>query len=275
MLAQRKAYDRLLDKDANLPREVVGDFHLPITLLFLHGLELTDAIEVEVLLAQSVVTPADLQLRALFEAVIQLEWLLKEDTARRAFAYQLFDVYDRLRFYRGEIPSTDEGKKRNKAFNDDIWTGAMKRPQMADPAGAMTNLERLLNKPGYKEAAEEYERMSNLKPKPRRPRHWYAKYDGPGNIEALAGKVGRPMHYEIVYRLWSSPVHGANAGQRVMKSGGIRAMRQASTLPTVALHASMLMLAAMNQFGNFYRPEEERARALWYRDEISPKLLRE
>jgi hypothetical protein len=260
------AYMRLGDRDAHLPKEAIGDFHLPIMLLFLHAIEVTDAIEV--LLAQSVVTPAELPLRALFESVIQLEWLLQGDTARKSFAYQLFDVNNRLRFYRSLIPSTKEGQELTAARLADHWVRDTSTATLGDPALAIKELVPLLDKPGYRQAAAEYARARGT----RRVQNWFSLYDGPRTIKELATRVGRPMQYEIVYRQWSGSVHGAHLGQRVTKAGGIRAMRQASAFPTILMHTAVLSLTALDLLGNFYRPDEEAARAKWYTENISSRI---
>jgi hypothetical protein len=265
-----EAYARLAQTDSHLPNPPVGDFHLPLLLLYLHALELTDAIQV--LVAEAVITPAELQTRALFEVVIQLEWLFKADTARRAFAYQFFDLKSRIRYYRSFIPSTPEGKQLAAAHKADAWVSGMTLREIGDPAAAIQNLEGLFVKPGYQDAVAEYDRMRNAKKKP--PANWFSMYDGPGNIQELSRAVGRAMQYEIVYRHWSASVHGTYVGQRVTRNGGIRAMRQASALPAILPHVSTLALTAIQLYGDFYRPGEQEERARWYMREIKPRLIR-
>lgn len=130
---------------------------MPIQFLFLHALELVDA--VQVLLAEAVVIPAHAQTRALFEAVIQLEWLLREATARRAFAYQFFDLRERIRFCRSLIPTTQDGKELTAALKKGVWAIGMTLPQHREPEKKIANLERLLTKPAYGAADAEYEKM--------------------------------------------------------------------------------------------------------------------
>lgn len=74
---------------------IPGDAHLVILMLYRHVIEMIDAIEA--LLEQSVVNPAYLQLRSAFEAYLQLEWILKENTKRQAITYLVYDIRNRLK----------------------------------------------------------------------------------------------------------------------------------------------------------------------------------
>src|SRR6266446_6134238 len=76
--------------------------HYVILLLYLHVVEMLDALEV--LIAASVVIPSFLQLRSAFEAYLQLAWILKEDTRRRVYAYLVYDIHNRLKTYRSLDP---------------------------------------------------------------------------------------------------------------------------------------------------------------------------
>ncbi|MBI3327519.1 MAG: hypothetical protein HYZ81_12565, partial [Nitrospinae bacterium] len=88
---------------------IPGDAHLVILMPYRHVIEMIDAIEA--LLEQSVVNPAYLQLRSAFEAYLQLEWILKEDTKRRAITYLVYDIRNRLKIYSSLDPDTEDGKR--------------------------------------------------------------------------------------------------------------------------------------------------------------------
>jgi hypothetical protein len=262
------AYDRLAKADPHLPKNpAVGDFHLPIQFLYLHGLELVDAIQV--MLAESVVTPAHMQLRGLFEAMLQLEWILREDTARRAFAYQLFDVRERLRFYRSLDSTTQGGKELIAAQKADTLASGMTLAQPVDLQKFIDSLNRLLTKPGYKEAVDEYDRMKKAG---KQIPNWFALYDGPQKVQQLARKLGRPLQYEILYRHWSAAVHGAQVGRRVGKNNDIHRMRAGGTMADVVTHAMNFSLTIIQLYLKFYRPGEEEAFGKWYVQHIRQTL---
>ena len=94
-------------------------FRLAILLLYLHVVEMIDAIEVQ--LAQSVAVPPMLQLRSAFEAYLQLEWMLKDDTKRRVYAYLVYDIRHRIRIYRSLDTSVPEGRQHQAMIARDKW----------------------------------------------------------------------------------------------------------------------------------------------------------
>jgi hypothetical protein len=88
------------------------------------------------------VTPAHLPARSLFDAMVQLEWIHREDTAHRAFAYQYFYVKERMRFYRSIDPATREGRELVASKQADGWVNKMTMRQVSDLADRMESLER-------------------------------------------------------------------------------------------------------------------------------------
>jgi len=62
-----------------------GDENMAILFLYYHLIEMLDA--VGILVSESAPIPAELQLRAIFEALVSLSFILKADTPRRGYAY--------------------------------------------------------------------------------------------------------------------------------------------------------------------------------------------
>jgi Family of unknown function (DUF5677) len=100
--------------------DMPDEAHLSVLLLYLHVIEMIDAIEVMV--SQSVVIPVNLQLRSAFEAFLQLKWIFKEDTKQRAYAYLVNDVRNRIKFYQSLSPSSQSGKQLESEIAKDVWS---------------------------------------------------------------------------------------------------------------------------------------------------------
>ena len=141
-----------------------GDENIAILFLYYHLLEMLDA--VGVLIAESTPVPAELQVRAMFEALVSLSFILKADTARRAHAYLVCAFAERIRFYETLDPSTPAGQRYRQALESDpncAWV----RPETPRPE-AIERLKSGLTQPGYAKVYAEYQRLSV-----RRPAHWY------------------------------------------------------------------------------------------------------
>ena len=187
-----------------------GDEKIAILFLYYHLLEMLDAVGVVV--AESAPVPAELQVRAIFEALVSLAFILKADTARRAHAYLVCAFAERIRFYETLDATTPAGQRYRQALASDpncVWM----RPETPHPE-AIDRLKSGLAQPGYAEAYADYQRLSA-----RRPAQWYQLFDGPSNLRELAREVGREGAYEVLYGEWSILGHGKDALLRHLVKG--------------------------------------------------------
>jgi len=237
-----------------------GDENIAILFLFYHLLEMLDA--VRVLVAEAAPVPAELQVRAIFEALLALSYILKADTVRRAHAYLVSAFAERIKFYETLDPSTPAGQRYRQALASDPDCGWMQAPTPRPEA--IERLKSGLAKPGYAEAYAEYERMSQ-----RRPAEWYQLFGGPRNLRGLAREVHREGAYEVLYGEWSILGHGKDALLRNLvegQSGGpaVRAIRNPETIPQTVGHAGDFTYAAIRLMVERYRPDEVTRCAEWY-----------
>lgn len=241
-----------------------GDENIAILFLYYHLIEMLDA--VGVLVAESAPVPAELQVRAIFEALVSLAFILKVDTARRAHAYLVCAFAERLRFYETLDPSTPAGQRYRQALASDpncAWV----RPEAPHPE-AIERLKSGLAKPGYAEAYAEYQRLSF-----RRPAHWYQLFGGPKNLREMARKVGREGTYEGLYGEWSILGHAKDALLRHLVKGqtggpAVRPIRNPETIPQTINHAVSFSLEATRLMIDRYRPGEINRHNEWYRREV-------
>lgn len=189
-----------------------------VPLLSRHILELTDSIFIQV--KSGVIVPSKLQMRAVLEAFLSLEYLLKEDSKReeRSGYYFIVDHYRKLNFYKKLIPGTQENieyrakLKKHGQYLPDIY-------ESIDGTEAYNNMHSLINLEHYKNANEKYcnytanntKKLDNLK--------WYALDGGPSSLYTLSIELNRYDFYESLYKPWSEPNHGTNLFQGVIDKG--------------------------------------------------------
>jgi hypothetical protein len=237
-----------------------GDENVAILFLYYHLLEMLDA--VGILIAESAPIPAELQVRAIFEALLSLSFILKADTSRRGHAYLACAFAERIRFYETLDPSTPAGQRYRQALASDpncAWV----RPETPRPE-AIENVKSGLARPGYDEAYAEYQRMST-----RRPTQWYQLFGGPNTLRELAREVGREGTYEGLYGEWSILGHAKDALLRHLVEGqnggpAVRPIRNPETIPQTVSHAVSLALEATRLMIEKYRPDERTRYGEWY-----------
>ena len=241
-----------------------GDENVAILFLYYHLLEMLDA--VGILIAESAPIPAELQVRAILEALISLSFILKADTSKRGHADLACAFAERIRFYETLDPSTPAGQRYRQALASDpncAWV----RPETPRPE-AIDNLKSGLARPGYAEAYSEYQRLSA-----RRPAQWYQLFGGPNTLRELAREVGREGAYEGLYGEWSILGHAKDALLRHLTEGqgggpAVRPIRNPETIPPTVSHAISFALEATRLMIERYRPGEWTRYWEWYIREV-------
>jgi Family of unknown function (DUF5677) len=197
----------------------------PIVVSFKHLLDMLDAISV--LVRNSIVEPAKIHLRSALESAMTIEWILQDDSERRAMAFMVWNVHQELKF----IQKIDEQTPQGKQFKQKLIGTAVENvqaPPSVDIEKARQKLEALLLRPKYREAEEEYKRLIALK---ERNPSWYRLFDGPKNLEELASKVGMVEWYEVLYRQWSGIVHATDLLSGKIKTTGGKTLIQKMRYP--------------------------------------------
>jgi Family of unknown function (DUF5677) len=236
-------------------KDIHDEGHIVILLLFRHILEMIDAMEVA--MSNSVVDPALIQLRSAFEAYLQLEWIMKDDTLQRVYVYLVYDIRDRIKIYRALDLSSKPGKQIQAKIRKDKWASSISIPEVKDLDERISNLTTLLMQKHLIEIDACYN--------PREP--WYAAFGGPKNLEQLAEKLEHPYWYEVLYRESSNIAH-ASYLTRNFRKGDIDVLRNATDLVNITEMAIALGVWASHCMLNFYRPGELTSFWTWHEREI-------
>lgn len=257
---------------ADAPKSAPSE-HLPILANYYHIIEMTDGIEV--LISQSCTVPAIPLLRSSFEAMLSVDYLLESDYQKRAFAWLVCYIHERLRSYKILDTSSQEGKEFESNFKDDIVGAYDNLPTLSHIGKAINNLESLLKKDEFNLANIEYLR---LKEKKRRKPEWHSLYNGPNTIRELAKHLKRGAEYDLIYRYWASVSHAADLSHFLARqkdgSPGFYPLRNDNVMVDVIGYASTFMLHSTRMMLNKFRPGEKESIQRWYLGNVRENYLK-
>jgi uncharacterized protein DUF5677 len=248
------------------------DENLVILLNFRLFLELLDSIIIQ--FAECAPAPAALQLRAMFETLLTLQYVVqdRDKTRSRALAYLYRVELQRKHFYLSQNPNTAEGKAVRQAIADDPFSKQWKPADTPDSAKRVKEIDALLDRPPFKEIGEESERTKRQRG--RRPT-WYSLYGGPRNIGELAQLMKRGAAYEFLYREWSERGHSSDAIDRILTNNAdgpaARSLRDPTEFNSSIDFAIDFAIEAARLFMRYYRPHEELGFTKWVMTEIMPR----
>lgn len=250
-----------------------ADESLPVFASYYHVIGMTDGIEV--LISQSCAVPAIPLVRSSFEALLTIEYILEGDYQRRAFAWLVCYVHNRLSQYEMLDPSQQKGKEFLVTFAADSGSKYMKLPSFPNLSQIIQNLKSLLlNNPNYQFADYEYQRIKSIRK--RRP-NWYSLSGGPGNLRDLAKHLNWGAKYDILYRSWSSITHANDLSQFLTQtkrgSPAFYPLRNHEELKLLSSMASSLILHATSKMIGKFRSEENASFGRWYRREARQRHL--
>jgi len=248
------------------------DIDLPILLLYLHTIEMTDGIEV--LISQSCATPAIPLVRSSFEAFLSIEFLVEDECnyKKRSLAWLNDYVHNRLSLYQSLNPSSEKGKefleiKRKDKIASDILLPSIDVVEIAEK-----NLVNFLKSDEMREVEEAF-RISK-KSKKSRP-SWFSLFNGPSTMQKLAQHVKYGIEYEILYRQWSQISHAHDIsrfiGKTIEGESAIFGLRNQQFLPEVFTFSSIFLLNSTRLLLKKFRPSEDIK--TWYSREIRSKYM--
>ncbi len=249
------------------------DEQIGVLFPFMHVVEMLDG--VEVLLAAAAVAPAQVVLRAAFEAFLTVEHVTERESERRAAAYVVADIHKRIHGLERLDLKTPRGKQFAASMAKDKHGANVSIPNLEDRSESRDGYHKLLEEPHLSEANEEYERTrARLKKHP----PFHALWNGPQSLEQLATVLGRPGEYDLMYRQWSNTAHGTDLQRQLRGADGqpaIERVRNGEGLVTTYLHSLTMGLNAIHQLLSHYRPDELKTLyEHWYAEKIRPVYIR-
>jgi len=252
-----------------------NDENLAILMTYRHLLEMLDSVIIQV--TECAPSPAGLQLRSMFDALLTVQFITedKSKSVQRAYAL-LYEVQiQRRRFYRSQKSNTEEGRRLREFIADDSFATQWKPYDEPDLDDYIREVEEMLEMPIFKATAAEYRRLK--KEKSRKP-NWYSLYGGPQHVSELAKVLKRGAAYEMLYKEWSERSHSIDAIDRFLthntNGAAVRALRDPTEITANIDFAICFSVDAARFLIDYYRPAERSAFDKWVREEIMPNWKR-
>lgn len=183
--------------------------------------------------------------RSLYEADLQMSWILEADTDQRARTYWVAHLLKEQRRCQSELKGSEYRNSASQQFPDMEW-----RDEAAIRA-EIANIESALNRPEHATIRTESAEKRNRK-------FWAARL-GCGTFEEIAKKLGRWNEYEVFYRLLSGMTHSSNPKAHFRKAGKdieITDIRDPGTVAKFLMLSSIWTLRSYQTVLGHYRPDE-------------------
>lgn len=183
--------------------------------------------------------------RSLYEADLQMSWILEADTDQRARTYWVAHLLKEQRRCQSELKGSEYRTRASQQFPDMEW-----RDEAAIRA-EIANIEAVLGRPEHVVIRKEADEKRNRK-------FWAARL-GCGSFEEIAKKLGRWNEYEVFYRLLSGMTHSSNPKAHLRKTGNdieITDIRDPETVAKFLVLTSTWVLRTYRTVLGCYRPDE-------------------
>ena len=205
------------------------------------------------------IDPSALQLRALFEASVYLDWILRHDSKRRAKAYYVANLRRRLTWARRVIPGTLE----NRRFAVDVkdLNGPLGQTPQEIIDGAQEEVdavEKFLKRPSLRQMNKAFDRRKRGRFDP----SWYKCVFPKGKritLFTLCKQVRRVSEYRLIYDSGSEVMHSSTYQSHVAFEGKtirIKSLRSLDDLGRVLQLVFSELLHVLSTIHSNYRPEE-------------------
>lgn len=173
-----------------------------LAILFKHILTLIDSIQV--LLTNGAVLISQLISRTLFESSIYIEWILKEDTERRAKQYYVGNYLEYRRFDRKFLTEYANDKNiKTQIERASEKLGVDPNSITIEAKKEIESIDKSLSKPLLRDIKVEFDGLKKTKGSVK----WY-ELDNIPNLFELAKKLDLSFDYYLYYNLYSQITHG-------------------------------------------------------------------
>lgn len=245
----------------------------PIPYLYLHIIEMADGIEV--LINNSCSNAAIPQLRSIFESLLYMEYLCKENFEQRALAWVAQYLHSKLDQFDKLDESSKKGVSAKKVFEAELKF--IKRPPINQNElhNKIDGIKKILTEPQFVPIENERNRLKKLDKLGRWP-NWFQLFGGPSNLGDLASHLSKNSQYDILYRYWSSISHAHDISRFFIKADDSKLyftkLRDSSDMILIFQLTISWVNEAAILVTQKLRPDEERSLAVWYFNELKPGM---
>ncbi|MFC1913961.1 DUF5677 domain-containing protein [Chloroflexota bacterium] len=213
---------------------------------------------IDVLASNAITVPGFLQSRAAFEASLYIEWILKEDSEKRAKHYYVSN----LRKNRLWALRLIEGTEQQIQFSDDTKKLAphvnfFEQGIKDEAERQVKDINRILSQDSLKRINDELE---NLYRRRKIEPNWYAPIAEKNSLKWIASNVYRIPEYLFFYNLGSEVVHSSSYYHHIEISKGnnikFKPIRNLSTMTNLLQNSMGTAIHTYRIIIERYRPGE-------------------
>jgi hypothetical protein len=237
----------------------------------------------QLLLKEGAVQPSALQLRALFEVSVYIDWMLNKDSDERAVAYYTWNLRRQRTWVRRAVTGSAEAIALEKDMSGLTLSGRPQTEQVQKEASSqLAEIERLLESTDYNTMNALFDSRRGTRPF---DPEWYApllpKSPKP-SLASLCRDLGRIAEYRIIYELGSESMHSSRSDIHLRVIDGKTILRPLRDLTDIGLVAQLTMGEAMHIYISLldhYRPQERenfsrKYQETWRTIYLSPKSVK-
>lgn len=251
------------------------DVHLASFVLYYHIIEMADASEV--LFSRACVDPAVPLIRSMFEANLQLGFILESDDYEKcSLHWNVCYARNMIRSKQTFLPKSLRGKRFTRAIKNDDNLKDFKIPDFAASLSQDVNgLRKMLRAKRYAEIDQEYRHKATRKRGKKtfqNPPPFYSLFGGPSNLRLLSRSRRLEALYDYFYDKWSTIAHGADASRYLTsQSGGpaFFALRNAERIQENADFVYIFLTSSRRMMLQKFRPDEPTSQR-WFLEDVKP-----
>ncbi|MGD1120234.1 MAG: DUF5677 domain-containing protein [Dehalococcoidales bacterium] len=177
-----------------------------IGVLLKQVITMIDSVEIQI--SNASIFPAFLQSRAAFEASLYIDWIIKEESGKKANYYYVFNLLDQRKWALRLIKGTAQQQKFQNDIKELIIFSKLdfdKDKELANKQ--LEEINKILNQPVFKQIYEQFEVIYK---KGKREPNWYTPILQNGSLGIIARAVGRYPQYLFYYDKGSKVMHSSS-----------------------------------------------------------------
>jgi|GEM_PF-846597 len=247
-----------------------------IAFLYRHIIEFADA--VEVLISNCCPMPAIPLVRSMYEALLTIQYILKENYKNRSLAWLYLYYHDLLEKHKIYDINSDEFKNFKKRSEREGMKNVLNELGNPEVKKYIKDISDKLNEEIFKDIAIEFNKYKNDKSEKSNSYgcSLFNFFGAKRKLFDLTIKLKRSVEYDTLYRLWCSYGHAFEllmySQKESIEKGKIPKIRKSDELERNAGLAISFLLKATEMIFNHFREEDLNAFSIWYSSNVDQKL---
>lgn len=214
----------------------------------------------EILCHQGALYPSQLQVRAILEAWVNINWILKEDSENRAKYYYVWNLRQKRFWALSVIKGEGEYKEFKKVDSYNILDLEEAKAIETIAKKQVSQIDSILNSNDFKDINNTFDK---LRGKRNYDVAWY-KISGISSVKAMADNIGKSEEYYVFYNMFSRVMHGSNLeqhatiregkliGEQIRKLDNIRTLLQMVIDLAIKTYTTVLSYYRNGEVPRFY-----------------------